>query len=727
VSEDAQEAAMALYRYTRWDGTQRVDFPDTQELADQLAERILDGHDVNSALRRMLQRGMELPNGKRMAGMQELLERLRKARERNLQRYNLDSMMDEIAERLKQVVATEREGIERRLNEAQGGPRDADEQDGPQGAPAGQHPQGDGQQGPPGGPPRSGQGEPNPGAPGQGEQGADQGLRDLLRRMADRHLDQLNQLPNSTGGQVKALREYDFMDPEARRQFDELLEQLQKQMLQNTFKGLQQGIQNMDAEALRAASEMIQDLNKLMQEKLSGREPDISEFMAKWGRNFPPGIETFDQLMDHLQAQMAQMQALLNSMSPEQRRELEQLMDELLRDNRIQMDMAQMAALMEQLRPGSLSNVGRHFMGGDEPLSLEEALRVMGDLNGLDGLEEQLIKALRTNDPTAMDPEAMGRLLGQEAEAYARELQRVTKELEEAGLIKRNGRRWELTPHAVRRIGDKALADIFARIRGGQLGDHSRERAGLGVELEEETKPYEFGDALHLNAMKTVTNAVAREGAGTPVHITPDDFEVNRTTALARASTVIAIDMSYSMVATGFFQAGQRVGLALDTLIRTKYPKDQVTVMAFSYFVLPLSSDMLLDTHWVEFGGGTNMQEVLRQARKTLGRAGGGTKQVILITDGEPSTYSDWTGPASGPVGNYWGADAEEETLREVMRCTRDNITINTFMLSQDPALLRFVQRMSKLNKGRAFIASPNKLGTYVVADYINMKNKVVR
>ncbi len=725
---------MALYRYTRWDGTQRVDFPDTQELADQLAERILDGHDVNSALRRMLQRGMDLPNGKRMAGMQELLERLRNARERNLQRYDLDSMMDEIAERLKQVVATEREGIERRLNEAHGGPPDADEQqdgqdgaEGLEGAPAGQHSQGDGQQGPPGGPPRSGQGEPSPGAPGQGGQGADQGLRDLLRRMADRHLDQLNHLPNSTGGQVKALREYDFMDPEARRQFDELLEQLQKQMLQNTFKGLQQGIQNMDAEALRAASEMIQDLNNLMQEKLSGREPDISEFMAKWGHNFPPGIETFDQLMDHLQAQMAQMQALLNSMSPEQRRELEQLMDELLRDNRIQMDMAQMAALMEQLRPGSLSNVGRHFMGGDEPLSLEEALRVMGDLNGLDGLEEQLIKALRTNDPTAMDPEAMGRLLGQEAEAYAREIQRVTKELEEAGLIKRNGRRWELTPHAVRRIGDKALADIFARIRGGQLGDHSRERAGLGVELEEETKPYEFGDALHLNAMKTVTNAVAREGVGTPVRITPDDFEVNRTTALARASTVIAIDMSYSMVATGFFQAGQRVGLALDTLIRTKYPKDQVTVMAFSYFVLPLSSDMLLDTHWVEFGGGTNMQEVLRQARRTLGRQGGGTKQVILITDGEPSTYSDWTGPASGPVGNYWGADAEEETLREVMRCTRDNITINTFMLSQDPALLRFVQRMSKLNKGRAFIASPNKLGTYVVADYINMKNKVVR
>lgn len=717
---------MALYRYSRWDGTQRVDFPDTQDLADHLAERILDGHDVNSALRRMLQRGMQLPNGKRMAGMQDLLERLRAARERNLERYNLGSMMDEISQRLDQVVATEREGIERRLREAAGDPP-ADADGGAPGAPSSGQPQGDGQQGPEAGPPRSGHGEPAPGAPGQGGQGADAGLRDLLRRMADRHLDQLDQLPRSTGGQVKALREYDFMDPEARRQFDELLEQLQKQVLQNTFQGLQQGIANMDAEALRAASEMIRDLNGLMQEKLSGREPDISDFMAKWGHHFPPGIETFDQLMDHLQAQMAQMQALLNSMSPEQRRELEQLMEELLRDNRIQMDMAQMAALMEQLRPGSLSDVGRHFMGGDEPLSLEEALRVMGEMNGMDGLEEQLIKALRTNDPTALDPEAMGRLLGQEAEAYARELQRVTKELEEAGLIKRNGRRWELTPHAVRRIGDKALADIFSRIRGGQLGDHSRERAGLGVELEEETKPYEFGDALHLNAMKTVTNAVAREGAGTPVRITPEDFEVNRTTALARASTVIAIDMSYSMVATGFFQAGQRVGLALDTLIRTKYPKDQVSVMAFSYFVLPLSSDMLLDTHWVEFGGGTNMQEVLRQARRTLGRSGGGTKQVILITDGEPSTYSDWTGPASGPVGNYWGADAEEETLREVMRCTRDNITINTFMLSQEPALLRFVSRMSKLNKGRAFIASPGKLGTYVVADYINMKNKAVR
>ena len=190
------------------------------------------------------------------------------------------------------------------------------------------------------------------------------------------------------------------------------------------------------------------------------------------------------------------------------------------------------------------------------------------------------------------------------------------------------------------------------------------------------------------------------------------------------------------MMWSGYFQAGQRVGLALDTLIRTKYPKDNVTVMAFSYFVLPLKSSMLLDTYWVEYGGGTNIQEVLRQARLLLARQGGITKQIVLITDGEPTTY---TAPSGGggasPQGweeGFWrrgrgGYGVIEETLREVVRCTRDNITINTFMMAGDRGLMDFVRLMAKTNRGRAFIADPAHLGTYVVADYVNMRSKVIR
>ena len=223
-----------------------------------------------------------------------------------------------------------------------------------------------------------------------------------------------------------------------------------------------------------------------------------------------------------------------------------------------------------------------------------------------------------------------------------------------------------------------------------------------------------------------------REGPGTPVRIRPDDFEVDRTISQTRASTIIAIDMSYSMFWDGAFQAGQRVGLALDTLIKTKFPKDQVSVVAFSYFVLPIKSDMLLETYWVEFGGGTNFQEVLRQSRQMLARQGGNNKQIILITDGEPTTYNwqeDDLQASFGRGGRHGrgGSGLLEATMREVMRCTRDNITINTFMLDQSPSLLRFVQLMTKMNKGRAFVASPDNLGSYVVSDYVSNRTKVIR
>ena len=391
---------------------------------------------------------------------------------------------------------------------------------------------------------------------------------------------------------------------------------------------------------------------------------------------------------------------------------------------------------MARLNPEAFDN-SRFSLTGDEPLSLQEALRLMGDLSSMDETEEQLRQAIRSNDPSHLDEEQIGRLLGEESRAYAQELKRLIKELEDAGFITRDGRGMELTPKAIRRIGERALENIFRKMRAGKLGDHDQEKSGIGIEMMDETKPWVFGDPFHLNTQKTVANAVMRQGPGTPVRITPQDFEINHTVSLTQSSTVIALDMSYSMMWSGYFQAGQRVGLALDTLIRTKYPKDNVTVLAFSYFVLPLDPKMLLDTHWIEYGGGTNLQEVLRYARQHLQREGGTTKQIVLITDGHPTTYTpppgDWqTGFEENPPDMLWGrrrrrGGVVEETLREVVRCTRDGITINTFMLDNDPALLDFVKMMSKINRGRAFIASPDQLGDYVVADYLTMRNSVVR
>ena len=126
-------------------------------------------------------------------------------------------------------------------------------------------------------------------------------LEKLLRNMAQKHFEQLDAMPDQPGGRIKELRDYDFMDPEARQQFEELLDTLQQQVMQNYFKGIEQGIQSMTEEDLQQMSQMVKDLNELTKQKLSGTDPDITDFMAKWGHMFPPGIETFDQLVEHMQ------------------------------------------------------------------------------------------------------------------------------------------------------------------------------------------------------------------------------------------------------------------------------------------------------------------------------------------------------------------------------------------------------------------------------------------
>jgi len=618
------------------------------------------------------------------------MERLRGAKERQLQQYNLTSMFDEIQERLEHVLETERQGIESRLDQMRGGSPP------PQAAPAGQ----------------------------EKHDGVDGPMRDLFERMAQQHLEQLDNLPPDVGGRMSGLRDYDFLDPQARQQFQELLAMLQQQVLQNYFQGLQQGIQSLTPEGLQQIQQMVRDLNQLFQQRLQGQTPDIQEFMKKWGQFFPQGIETFDDLAEYLQRQMAQMESLLNSMPAEMRRQLEETLEALLRDHRLQVDLMQLAANLDQLFPNRRRRQ-QFSLAGDEPITLQEALKLMGDLNSLEALERQVREAMRFNDASRLDSDELGRVLGDEGRRLAEQLKQLTQMLEEAGFIRRKGDDWELTPLAIRKIGERALKEIFSKIGMRSVGDHTMEQRGMGIEPLEETKLYEFGDPLHLDTLKTVQNAVLRQGPGTPVHLRPEDFEVIRTTTLTQCSTVIALDMSYSMIGAGYFQAGQRVSLALDTLIRTKFPKDKIFVTAFSYFVLPLKPSMLLDSYWVEYGGGTNFQEVLRQARQMLAGEWG-TRQIILVTDAQPTTNNGWRGEM-----DWWGrgrrAGVIEETLREVARCTKEHITINTFMLGRSPDLLDFVRIITKMNRGRAFLVTPERLGEYVLLDYVRMRNSVIR
>jgi uncharacterized protein with von Willebrand factor type A (vWA) domain len=687
------------FRYSRWDGTQQIESFLADDLFDEIADEVLDDGDLRSALRRMMDRGAQFPSGRRMHGLRELMDRLKQRRQQNLSQYNLGGILDDIRERLDNVISHERQAIKDRLRDAQ--PHEAD----------------DGEKQEAGSPSSQPSGESGAGAP------PDAGLQEMLERLANRHLEQLDQLPKDVGGRISDLRQYDFMDPGARQEFEELMQMLQQQIMQSYFQGLQQSLQGMTPEGMQQLRDMVQDLNDLLEQRLHGEQPDFSEFMQKWGQFFPEGINDVDDLANYLQQQMNQMQSLLNSMTPEMRQQLQQMMDALFNEPGFQQELAQLSANLGRLNPNG-ADPGEYPFWGEDPVTLQEAMRLMGDMNSLDDLERELVAAARTNDATRIDSDEVDRLLGEDARHMIEEMKRLTEALEEAGLIRRNGKDWELTPRAMRKIGEKALKDVFGRLRASEIGDHGLDQRGFGVERLDETKPYQFGDGFDIDANKSLVNAVLREGPGKPVHMRIDDFEVHRTEMLSQCSTVIMLDMSYSMMMGGRFQAGRKVALALDSLIRSKFPKDNLYVVAFSYFVLTLKPEMLLDSYWIEYGGGTNFQEALSQARKTLSKHNTGTKQIIFITDGEPTTYSSWYG---GEWGGRRHSSVHEETLREVVRCTKDNIVINTFMMARERELSEFVRLLAKINKGRAFFASPSRLGEYILLDYVNQKRRVLR
>ena len=302
--------------------------------------------------------------------------------------------------------------------------------------------------------------------------------------------------------------------------------------------------------------------------------------------------------------------------------------------------------------------------------------------------------------------------------------------LEEAGLIREGSKDLELTPKAIRILGERALKEIFAELRRDRSGSHDQRSRGRSAEQTTETKNWEFGDPFLLDIGRSVSNAVMRSGPGTPVKIDVKDLEVYRSESLVTASTVIVLDMSMSMIRSGAFAEAKKVAVALDTLMRTKFPRDYLELVVFSYFAMELKAGRLLQSDWQMYPRGTNIQEALNRARKLLGKRKSTNRQIILITDGQPTMYTSSTGEVVRGWSPYewprYSPEAMEETLKEVQRCTKDEIRINTFMMANDPSLVQFAKHMTAINKGRMFLTRPGHLGNYVLFDYLKGKSKVL-
>ncbi|HTE66982.1 MAG TPA: VWA domain-containing protein, partial [Candidatus Binatia bacterium] len=546
----------------------------------------------------------------------------------------------------------------------------------------------------------------------------------VLGRAAQQRRDRLDALPPDLAGRLHGLRDYEFMDPAARDAFNALTDELRQQLLQTYFQGLKEGVAGLSPDDLDGVRQMVRDLNALLEKHASGADTraDFDAFMARHGGYFPQGIENVDQLIDHLHRQASQMASLLASMSPEMRSELQQLMDDLLRDDRLRWDMARLAGNLQSLRPQSAFGEPYPF-SGDEPMGLVDALAAIDRQQQYDALEEELLGAREPDALDRIDEALLRDLAGDDATDDLDQLRELTRALEEAGYLEREGGRLDLTPRAARKLGMRALTDIFSRLRRESLGGHPLPAAGSGGERTDKTKRYEHGDPFAVDLNRTLFNAMARGGPGTPVRLSPDDFEVHRTEEATVSSTVLLLDMSRSMLLRGCSTAAKRVAMALHTLIHTKYPRDRLYVVGFAYYARQIKPEAIATLSPYEFEYGTNLQHALLIARQLLGRRTGGNKEIVVITDGEPTAHI-----SNGQVEFAYPPTVRtmQSTLREVGRATREGIVINTFMLERSRYLSEFVDLMSRINRGRAFYVEPEHLGEYVLVDYVSKKRKRV-
>ena len=648
---------------------------------DLLSEDILNHGDVMQALRDMMRQGPQNRDGQQMPGLRELMEQLKNKRRQQLQQHNMDSVVDDLKERLEEVVKTEREGIKRRLDEAQG-QVDADD------------------------------GE---------DKDQQQSLLDLLKKRADNNQEKLDNLPEGLGGQIQELLEYDFIDSEAQEKFQELLDSLKSQMAQNTGQQVMDQINGMSPEDMAATRDMMDQLNQMIKDKLSGSEPDFDKFMQQFGGMFgddPP--QSFEELMQQLQEQLAQSQSMLDSMSPEARREMEDALSQAF-DPETQQAMAQFASLMEQLMP--MDDLRRQYpFLGEDSLTMEQAKEMMRDLQELDQLEQSLQEAMRTGNMENIDPDKLAELLGDDARRIYDELDRLRKMLQESGYVTDN-EKMDLTARGIRRIGQKALKEVFTHLKKDRMGNHQMDARGANGDLLGETKIYEFGDPFQVDLQATVKNAVLRGGPQVPVRLRPEDFEVYRNEHMTRSSTVLLLDQSRSMGLFNNWQAAKKVTLALMALMRSQYPRDSLHIVGFSDYAREIKEEDLAKCSWNSWVSGTNLHHALILSRKLLSKEKGGTRQILVVTDGEPTAHLEGDRAFFAYPPSH---RTELETLKEVRRCTQEDILINTFMLENNYQLVNFVERMTRINSGRAFYSSADNLGEYLLVDYVTNHRKRV-
>ena len=663
---------VSRFKYSRWDGTQRgFDF-DAQSIVDEITDDLLYHGDVNAALRRLMQEGMRNERGEQLMGLREMMQRLRERREEIKDRGDLGGVYSEIAAELDDLVDEERHAIADALNVA--------------------------------------------------EKSGDQRRAEVANESAQERNFRLDMLPSDLAGKINELEHYDFQSSESKQRFEALLEKLRQQIMQQMLDQMSGAVEQMTPQDMQRMKDMMSALNEMIESRERGEEPKFEQFMQNFGDFFPENPQTLDELLEIMAQRMANAQAMLNSMTPEQRDQMRQLSEKLLEDMDLRWQMDQLSQKLQGMFPQKGWGQSHEFTG-EEPMGFGQAMQAMQELGELDQLDNLLRNASSPSALAEADLDRVRELLGEDVAKSLEQMAQLTKKLKDSGLIDQIEGKLELTPSGLRKIGANALRDVFGSLEKDRLGQHQVERLGVGHERTYDTKPYEYGDPFQLDLQRTLRNALQRQGSTIPLKLSADDFEIEQTEHLTRSSTVLMLDLSLSMPMRDYFLPAKKVAMALHSLMSTQFPRDYLGIVGFSEVARELEPRQLPEVSW-DFVYGTNMQHGFMLARKMLSRQSG-TKQIIMITDGEPTAHISKSGDV---FFNYPPVrETVEATLSEVMRATREGVRINTFMLDASRALQAFIEQLTAINHGRAFFTSPENLGEYLLVDFIEHKRQLSR
>ncbi|MDT4935367.1 MAG: hypothetical protein QOK11_3259 [Pseudonocardiales bacterium] len=537
-------------------------------------------------------------------------------------------------------------------------------------------------------------------------------------RMAEAELDAL---PPDTARAVRQLADYQWRSPDARQKYEQIQQLLRDEVLDAQFAGMRDALQSATPGDLARIREMMSALNDMLDADARGEhtQEQFDQFMQQYGDFFPENPKNLEELVDTLARRAAAAQRLMDSLTPDQRAELADLMSQALGQAGLAEEMSRLQQGLRSARP-DLRWGGRQRMDGEEPMGYADATGALAELADLEQLDDLLSQDYPGASLDDIDEELIEQALGRRAVDDMEQLRRIERELRRQGYLERGGDGLKLTPRALRRLGATALRRVFDVLDSRGRGSHDVRDAGAAGEVTGSSRDWRFGDEQPLDVSRTVRNAVLRTVSnGLELDLAAEDFEVVETERRSSAAIALLVDMSYSMELRGTWGEAKTTALALHALVTTKYPQDAIEIIGFSDYARVMTTGALVEHDWDRVQG-TNLQHGLMLARRHLDKHRNAEPVILVITDGEPTAHL----AADGFADFAWPPTRETiaATLAEVERCTRRGATINVFMLDDDPRLVEFMQEVGRRNGGRVFLPKPGALGEYVVADYLRSR-----